>query len=106
MAIPMMLITLGVAVARLKPRSVTPAVVTSVLKAALCVGAAWVAGLWFALDPVPFAVLVLQVATPVAVTSYLLAVKYEADADAVAGLVVVSTLLSVAYIPLTLAFLV
>jgi len=106
MAIPMMLITLGVAVARLKPRSVTPAVVTSVIKAALCIGAAWLAGTWFALDPIPLAVLILQVSTPVAVTSYLLAVKYEADADAVAGLVVVSTLLSVAYIPLTLAFLV
>ncbi|PTX57692.1 hypothetical protein C8N43_2363 [Litoreibacter ponti] len=106
MAIPMMLITLGVAVARLKPRSVSKAIVTSVLKAALCIGAAWAAGVWFALDPVPFAVLVLQVATPVAVTSYLLAVKYEADGDAVAGLVVVSTLLSVLYIPLTLAFLV
>lgn len=106
MAIPMMLITLGVAVARLKPLSVTKALVTSIIKAALCIGAAWVAGTWFALDPVPFAVLVLQVATPVAVTSYLLAVKYEADSDAVAGLVVVSTLLSVAYIPLTLAFLI
>lgn len=106
MAIPMMLITLGVAVARLKPQNVTKAVGISVMKAAICIGAAWAAGLWFALDPVPFAVLVLQVSTPVAVTSYLLAVKYEADSDAVAGLVVVSTLLSVAYIPLTLAFLI
>lgn len=106
MAIPMMLITLGVAVARLKPQSVTKAITVSVLKAGICIGAAWAAGHYFALDPVPFAVLVLQVSTPVAVTSYLLAVKYEADSDAVAGLVVVSTLLSVAYIPLTLAFLI
>lgn len=106
MAIPMMLITLGVAVARLKPQSVSKAITISVLKAAICIGAAWAAGLYFALDPVPFAVLVLQVSTPVAVTSYLLAVKYEAESDAVAGLVVVSTLLSVAYIPLTLAFLI
>ena len=51
----------------------------------------------------PFAVLVLQVATPVAVTSYLLAEKYGADAQAVAGLVVVSTLLSVVLIPVLLA---
>lgn len=106
MAIPLMLITLGVAVARLKPLSITRAIWLSVLKAALCIAAAWFAGRWFALDQVPFAVLVLQVATPVAVTSYLLAAKYEADADSVAGLVVVSTLLSVGYIPLTLAFLI
>ena len=106
MAIPMMLITLGVAVARLKPRGVGKAVVLSVLKAAVCIGAATVAGLWFELPPIPFAVLILQIATPVAVTSYLLAVKYEADSDVVAGLVVVSTVLSVGYIPLTLTFLV
>jgi len=48
-------------------------------------------------------VLVLQVATPVAVTSYLLAEKYGADAPAVAGLVVASTLMSVAALPLILA---
>ncbi|WP_121023951.1 AEC family transporter [Litoreibacter meonggei] len=106
MAIPMMLITLGVAVARLKPRGVTKAVTASILKACICIAAATAAGLWFELPQIPFAVLILQVSTPVAVTSYLLSVKYEADSDAVAGLVVVSTLLSVIYIPLTLAFLV
>jgi len=106
MAIPMMLITLGVAVARLKPQGVTRAVFLSLLKAALCAGIAWAVGRWFALDPIPLAVLVLQVSTPIAVTSYLLAEKYEADSEAVAGLVVVSTLLSVGYIPLILAFLI
>ncbi|WP_090212780.1 AEC family transporter [Litoreibacter janthinus] len=106
MAIPMMLITLGVAVARLKPRGVTKAIIASVLKAGICIAAATAAGIWFKLTSIPFAVLILQVSTPVAVTSYLLSVKYEADSDAVAGLVVVSTLLAVVYIPLTLAFLV
>lgn len=106
MAIPLMLITLGVAVARLKLNGVGKAVMVSVLKAIICIAAATLAGLWFKLAPIPFSVLILQVSTPVAVTSYLLAVKYEADSEAVAGLVVVSTLLSVAYIPLTLAFLI
>ena len=106
MAIPLMLITLGVAVARLKPSAITRAIWMSVLKAALCIGAGWLAASYMELEAVPAAVLILQVATPVAVTSYLLAAKYEADAEAVAGLVVVSTLLSVLYIPLTLAFLI
>jgi hypothetical protein len=105
MAIPLMLITLGVAVARLSPGGIGRAVLLSGLKLALCVGIAWAAGTWFALDPVAFGVLVLQVATPVAVTSYLLAEKYGADAQSVAGLVVVSTLMSVAALPLLLAFL-
>ena len=103
MAIPLMLITLGVAVARLTPGGIGRAVALSVLKLVLCTGIAWAAGRWFALDPVAFGVLVLQVATPVAVTSYLLAEKYGADADAVAGLVVTSTLISVAALPLILA---
>jgi hypothetical protein len=47
---------------------------------------------------------VLQVATPVAVTSYMLAAKFHARADEVAGLVVVSTLLSVAALPVLLAY--
>lgn len=105
-AIPMMLITLGVAVARLKPQGVWRAVILSLAKAAISVACGWAVGVWFGLDPVPLAVLILQVSTPVAVTSYLLAEKYEADGDAVAGLVVVSTLLSVGYIPLILAFLI
>ena len=78
----------------------------SVAKVAFCIAIAWSVGLWFGLPPVPFGVLVLQVSTPVAVTSYLLAEKYGADADSVAGVVVVSTLLSVVTIPLTLAFVI
>ena len=105
MAIPLMLITLGVAVARLTPGHIGQAVWLSILKVALCFGVAFVVGRWFELDNVAFAVLVLQVSTPVAVTSYLLAEKFGADSNAVAGLVVVSTLLSVAAIPLILAVL-
>lgn len=103
MAIPLMLITLGVAVARLTPGSVGQAVILSIARLVICAGLAWGAGLWFGLDKVAFGALVLQVATPVAVTSYLLAEKYGGDAQAVAGLVVVSTLLSVAALPVLLA---
>ena len=104
-AIPIMLITLGVAVARLKPGRLMQAVLLSAIKLVICAGTAWLVGDWFALDPVALAVLVLQVATPVAVTSYLIAEKYGADSDAVAGLVVVSTVMSVISLPLLLAFL-
>jgi predicted permease len=106
MAIPIMLITLGVAVARLKPLSIFRAVWLSIVKVSLCIVAAWSIGTYFGLDDIALAVLTLQVATPVAVTSYLLAAKYEADSESVAGLVVVSTLLSVGYIPVLLAFMI
>lgn len=98
MAIPLMLITLGVAIARLEPQRLLTAFWISILKAILCAGTAWIVADYFNLDNIPFGVLVLQVATPVAVTSYLLAEKYKADSEAVAGLVVISTLLSVVYL--------
>lgn len=105
MAIPLMLITLGVAVARLSPRGFGRAILLSLVKLGLSVAIAWGTGLAFALDPVAFGILVLQVATPVAVTSYMLAEKYGADAEAVAGLVVVSTLMAIGALPLLLAVL-
>lgn len=106
MAIPMMLLTLGVAVARLSPRSLGQAIWLSLFKAAVCATIAWAAGRAMGLNSVAFAVLVLQVTTPVAVTSYLLAEKHGANSEAVAGLVVVSTLMSVGIIPLILAFVI
>jgi predicted permease len=105
-AIPLMLITLGVAVARLNAGRLGRALWLSVLRAAVCLAVALGAGLLFGLPPVALAVLILQVTTPVAVTSYMLAEKYGADADSVAGLVIASTLLSVITLPLTLAFLI
>ena len=106
MAIPVMLITLGVAVARLETKAMVQAVILSVCKAGICVASGWYVGIWFGLDPVAAAVLILQVATPVAVTSYMLAEKYGTDAQPVAGLVVASTLLSVITLPLILAFVI
>jgi len=106
MAIPLMLITLGVALARLTPARIGLSVLFSSLKVVVCAASAWAAGVYFGLDSIPSAVLIVQVSTPVAVTSYLLAEKYGADSDQVAGLVVVSTLMSVLTLPVILGFLV
>jgi len=106
MAIPMMLLTLGVAVARLKPQQLGRAAWLSLLRVGFCVATGWAVSQAFGLEPVATAVLILQISTPIAVTTYMLAAKYGADSEAVAGLVIVSTLLSVASLPLTLAFLV
>lgn len=104
MAIPLMLITLGVALARLTPTSFVRALILGMVKFLVCASIAYGIGIYFELAPIALAVLVLQISTPVAVTSYLLAEKYGADAGEVASLVVVSTLLSVVTIPITLAF--
>ncbi len=104
-AIPIMLITLGVAVAQLKVRAISLALALSVAKAALCALAAVAVAGAFGLTGAPAGALILQAVTPVAVTNYLLATRYEADPEAVASLVVVSTILSIAVIPLALAAL-
>ncbi|MEL6700840.1 MAG: AEC family transporter, partial [Pseudomonadota bacterium] len=103
LAIPLMLITLGTAVARLTPANIRVATAVALAKAALCIAVGWGIATAFALPPTAFGILVLQIAAPAAVTSYLIAVKYKADAQAVAGLVVMSTLLSVIILPLILA---
>ena len=104
MSIPLMLLPLGVAISRLHPRGLGQAIWLSLAKLAICVTAALAVGLWFGLPRMPLGVLVLQVATPAAVTSYMLAAKYNAGPDEVAALVVVSTAMSVVAIPVILAF--
>jgi predicted permease len=106
MAIPMMLVTLGVAVARLRSGQMSRAIWISLSKVAIGAGSAAVVGLAFGLPHEALAVLVLQLSMPVAVTSYLLAEKYGADADAVAGLVVVSTLMTIGITPVILTVLI
>lgn len=105
-AIPMMLITLGVAVARLTAGRIGKATLLSALRFLLCLGAGVGLGLAFGLPPVALGVLIVQLTTPVAVTSYMMAEKYGADADAVAGLVIASTVMAIFTLPLTLAFLI
>jgi len=105
-AIPVMLITLGVALARLKSGTFGRAIWLSSAKYVICVAVPLVIGTIAALPPVALGVLIVQVSTPVAVTSYMLAEKYNADADQVAGLVVVSTFMSIIVIPVLLAFLI
>ena len=104
-AIPLMLLTLGVSIARLSPRDLGLPVVLSVAKLAACALAALGAAELMRIEGVARAALVLQLIMPAAVTNYLLAARYGRDPDAVAGLVVVSTLVSLAAIPVALALL-
>ena len=105
LGIPLMLLTLGVAVARLNPGRLGRAAWLSALKAAVAAAVALSVARVLGLEAIPAAILVLQLMMPVAVTSYLLAERYGADSTAVAGLVVVSTLMAVALLPLVLALL-
>lgn len=106
MAIPLMLITLGVAIARLRLINISRALIITLTKFFICLVLSIIVGHYFQLEHIPFSVLLLQLTTPVAVTSYLLATKYDNGSDDIAGLVIISTLISAIYIPIILFFII
>ena len=105
MAIPLMLITLGVAVARLKTQLAFKTLGISISKIMIGTIAGITVGYQFSIPYEAFAVLIIQMSMPVAVTSYLLAEKYGANSEEVAGLVVVSTFLTTFTTPVILSVL-
>ena len=105
MAIPLMLITLGVAFARLKTQLAFKTLGISISKIMIGTIAGITVGYQFSIPYEAFAVLIIQMSMPVAVTSYLLAEKYGANSEAVAGLVVISTFLTTFTTPVVLSVL-
>ena len=104
-SIPLMLLTLGVTIAKLQITAISKLLLPSILKFVVCL-LCGVLGIYiFKLSDVAAAALLLQVTMPVAVSSYMLAEKYSSEAQEVAAFVVVSTLFALIYIPLMLAFL-
>ena len=104
-AIPLLLLTLGVSIAKLSVGEVGRAIALSLAKLSITTAIAVLVVQLFGLTGAARGVLVLQLVMPVAVTSYLLAERYRAEPNKVAGTVVVSTLISVAVIPAALALL-
>ena len=104
-AIPLMLLTLGVSVARLSPSGMGFAGLLSLLRLVPCGVAALGAAAVFGLDEAARNILILQAIMPAAVTSYLMAERYGAQPEKIAGLVVVSNALSAAYLPVALLIL-
>jgi predicted permease len=102
LTIPLMLVALGVSLAQLQVRSLKRALGISTVRLGLGflvgVGLAW----GFELDRATAGVVILQCSMPVAVFNYLFAKLYERSAEDVAGMVVVSTILSFATLPLLL----
>lgn len=102
--IPLMLITLGVSLARLKVTEWRYSLLFSMTRVVGGFGiAVLVAGL-FGMQGVDRGVLILQSSMPVAVFNYLLALRYQREPGEVAGMVVLSTLLSFVMLPFIVSF--
>jgi predicted permease len=61
---------------------------------------------FFQLDGVARGVIIIECSMPAAVFNYMLAMKYNNDPDSVAALVVTSTLLTFACLPVLIAFVI
>lgn len=103
--IPMQLVALGLALSRLRVTSLGRSVALAMLRLVAGGLVGWAVAEAFALGPVASAVVILQSAMPVAVSSYLFAQMYNREPEEVAGMVLVSTLLSFATLPILLALL-
>ena len=101
-AVPLMLLSLGVALASLRIAGLGRAAVMSVLRLAIGFAVGLTVATAFGLEGTIRGVVILESAMPVAVFNYLWAVRYDTAPEEVAGMVLGSTLLSFATLPLLL----
>jgi hypothetical protein len=99
LSIPLMLITLGVSLHRLRVRDIKTASALAVLRLLLGLAVGLLIVELLALEGVVRGVVIIQSAMPAAVFNYLLAQRYQRSPEAVAGVVVVSTLLGFLLLP-------
>ena len=104
-AIPLMLLTLGVSLSKMHPESLGRSMILSFVRLGLGVSAGLLLTTLLGVDGLTRKVLVLQASMPVGVLNYLFAHRYGRSPEQVASLVLVSTLLSVVSIPVLLAWL-
>ena len=103
--IPLMLLTLGASLARLKLEKSGKLVLISGFKLAMGVSVGLLVTSLFGLTGLERNVLILQNSMPVAVFSYLLASQYNRSPDEVASLIFITTLMSLITVPLMLTYL-
>ncbi|NDL69889.1 AEC family transporter [Vreelandella alkaliphila] len=103
--VPLMLITLGVSLASIQVKSLRSGLGFSLVRIPLAAAAAWLIAGWLGLPPLAQGILVLQMCMPVAVFNYLFAQRAQREPAYVASLVFCSTILSLFYLPVLLAFL-
>jgi malate permease and related proteins len=102
LTIPMMLLALGYSLTKLKVTSVVWPLAFAALRLVGGFAIGWAVALAFGLTGVERGVLVIESAMPVAVYNYMFAARYNNRPEDVAGLVVLSTALSIGALPVFL----
>lgn len=102
MAIPLMLIALGVSISKLRMSFFAKSLALSALKLALGFGIGVAVAALFGFEGAARGALILQFAMPVALHNYIFAQQFQRRPDEVAGMVLASTALSFLTLPLLL----
>lgn len=102
--IPLMLIAMGVSLARFQITSIRRSLLLSLLRICMGFGVGWALAELMGLTGAARGVMILQSAMPIAVFSYMFAVRYDRNPEEVASTVVISTVLSFVSLPALLWF--
>lgn len=105
LTIPLMLFALGVSLASLSVSHIRLATGLSILRLVMGFAVGYGLATLFGLEGVERGVLILECTMPVAVFNYLFSLRYERAHSHVAGMVLISTLLSFVTLPALLLFL-
>jgi len=104
-AITLMLLSLGVALAGLRAASLRRALALSALRLGLGAAVGLAVSTAFGFEGASRGVVIIESAMPVAVFNYLFAVRYDNRPEEVAGMILVSTVMSYLTLPLLVAAL-
>lgn len=104
-SIPLLLLSLGVALARFSVKNIRPALIASVMRLGFGFAIGYGVAELFGLDGLVRSVLILQSATPAAVFNYLFAERFGQAPEEVAGTIIVSTVIFFLALPGLLLYL-
>jgi len=105
MAMPVMLLALGASLSQIGMKGATRGFIMALLRFAIGISVGWAVAELMGLSGALRGVVILQTSMPAAVYNYILALRYNTDAETVAGIVMQSSLMSMLILPLLLLWL-
>ena len=105
-AVPLMLLALGVALAQLRVANLGRALAVSLLRLGIGLACGWAVAQGMGFHGAARGVVIVESAMPAAVFNYLFALIYDNSPEEVAGVIMVSTLLSYLTLPFLVAALI
>ncbi len=103
--IPLMLITLGISLAGMRAAQLPSTLLWALIRTLLAMTVGFGVAMLMGLEGVARGVLIIETMVPVAVFNYLLSIKHGHDASEVSGLILVTHIAAIFYLPVLLGVL-